>query len=128
VAGLFGQLIKIEQLGAAIPFSEGMNGVDIAHDFAGCHGERRRTQTVQEIRGCKPPMDITHAGFDEPAKLKLMATLGDFHGSQRAGPFIEILKQVHMDSLEMREVEVAGRDTFGYPLRHHRTLYNIELR
>ncbi len=67
-------------------------------------------------------MHVRHAGFDEAPELELMATLGNLHGPNLAGPLEDILKQVVVDRAEVAEVEVSQRDAFRYALGNEQAL------
>src|SRR5271157_5322553 len=95
--GLLRQLFEIVELGAAVAFPEGVDVVHIAHDLPGCHRECRAIQPTEEVCGLEPPVDVRHAGFDEPTKLELVPTLGYFHGPDLARPVIDVLEQMPVD-------------------------------
>lgn len=116
MARLRRQLLKILKLGAAVAFAEGMNIVHIALDQPGRFGESVGAQALKEGRLLKPPMNIGHAGFNELAKLELVAVLGDLHRPQLPGPCVHVLKKMLMDGAKMDEVKTARGRAFGDPL------------
>ena len=126
MTGLCGQLFEILQLGPTIAFAERMDVVHIAHDPASHGGEGGWVQAAQEVCPRQPPMDIGHAGLDEPAELELVAILGDLDRAKFTGPREEVLKQVAVDRAEMGEVEVACRGAFRDPLRDKLTFDRVE--
>ncbi|MEO8925858.1 MAG: hypothetical protein ABI306_01730 [Caulobacteraceae bacterium] len=75
VSGALRQPIEIEELGAPVAFAEGVDRVDITHDAPG-GGEVRAFESAEKIRLFEPPVNVGHAGFDEPPELKLAAALG----------------------------------------------------
>ncbi|MGB8843942.1 MAG: hypothetical protein WCC64_23070 [Aliidongia sp.] len=111
--GFRGQLFQIEELRAAIAFAKWVDVVHIAQDRSGRLGERGRTQAAKETRFLKPAVDIGHARFDEAAELELIAAFGDFDGPKLAGPVIEILEEMAVNGVEMRQVEASVRNALG---------------
>jgi hypothetical protein len=111
--GLRGQLFQIEELRAAIAFAERVDVVHIAQDRSGRLGERGRTQAPKEACFFKPAMNIGHARFDEAAELELIAAFRDFAGTKLAGPVIEILEKMAMNSPEMRQIEASARNALS---------------
>jgi len=71
---------------------------------------------MQEGGAGKALVNVLHAGFDEPAELKLMPALGDLHGAKLARPIVNVLEKVPVDGAKVGEVEAPGRDAFGGPL------------
>ena len=110
---LLGQLFEILKLGAAIALPERVNIVDVAQNRARCPGERAGAQVSQEPSLLEAPVNVRHSGFDELAKLKLVAVLGDLDGAQLARPIVDVLKQVSMDRAEVGKVETASGNAFG---------------
>ena len=120
------QLFEIEHLRAAVAFAEGVYIVHVAHDLPGRRCEGRTAQASEEFRAPKSPMNICHAGFDIPAKLKLMTALGDFHGAYLACPIIDVLEHVPVDGAKVDKVEASGRGSLGGSLGHKLPLDIIE--
>jgi hypothetical protein len=71
-------------------------------------------------------MHVCHAGLDEPTKLELLSTLGNFHRADFTRPVVKVLEKVTMDVPEMVKVKVAQRNTFGGALRHNHTLGRLQ--
>jgi len=127
VARLVGQLFKILQLGAAVAFAERVDVVHVAHDRSGRPREGRAAQASQEVRLLQPPVNVGHAGFDELAKLELVAALGDLDGAQLARPGVQVLKKMPVDGAEMGQVKTAPGRAFGDPLGDNPPLYLVQL-
>ena len=89
-----------------------MDEVHIAHDDGGLLGEFSLREPGQKSRPQKPAMNIAHAGMDELAKLELLGALADLDRADFTRPFVDILEQMPMDGLEMRQIESAS----GYAL------------
>lgn len=104
-----------------------MHIVEVSHDRAGGVGEVGRRQAAQEIGRRQSSMDIGHANFDEPAKLKLVAALGDLDRPQFARPGVDVLEQMAVDSAQMGKVKDAVRNPLGHSLRNEGALGAIEL-
>jgi hypothetical protein len=120
MARLLGQLFEIKQLGAAISFTEGMDVIHITKDSAGGSGELRAAQVAKKIPAFEPPVNIVHAGRDEPLKLEQMPAFGDLHRPDFAGPIIGVLKQVPVYGLKVGKLEAALRHAFDDSLRDER--------
>ena len=123
---LCGQQFEILQLCPAVTVSEGMDVVHIADDLRRPDSEILRRESLQEARALKPPMNVGHAGVDEPAKLKLRPALADLDGADLAGPLIDVLKQVMMDGSQMVDIETTGRYAFSGSLRDQPSFDLIE--
>jgi hypothetical protein len=71
-------------------------------------------------------VDICHSGLDVAPKLELVPTLVDFDRSQLACPFIDVLKQVAVDSPEMCEIECAAWHAASCPLDDETPLDSVQ--
>ena len=71
-----------------------------------CSGLLRALEGFAQQAGAnEPAVDIGHPGFDELAKLELLAALADLDRAQLAGPVVHVLEQVAMDGAKMGQVE-----------------------
>jgi hypothetical protein len=127
VAGLLGELFQVQELGTAVAFSEGVDIVHVADDFARGGGEFIVLQVAEEFGLREAAMNVGHAGFDVLPELELMAALGDFDGADFAGPVVDILEQMAVNGLQVAKIEPAGRDALCYALRCKSALHGIEL-
>jgi len=127
VARLVGQLFEILQLGAAVAFAERVDVVHVAHDGSGRPREDRAAQASQEIRLLKAPVNVGHAGFDELAKLELVAALGDLDGAQLARPGVQVLKKMPVNGAKVSEVKVPRGRAFSDPLGDKPPLHLVQL-
>ena len=57
------KLFEIQNLDAAVSFSERMHIIDITEDFTGTDGEVVRRKPLQKLPCLKSPMNVRHAGF-----------------------------------------------------------------
>jgi hypothetical protein len=86
VACLARELAEVEHLGASVAFAKRMDIIDVAHDLAGFTRKTGGVERLQEVALHETAVDIRHAHFDIAAELELAAILGDFDGSDLAGP------------------------------------------
>lgn len=63
------------ELGAAVPFAEGMGVIDVADDLARLAGEGIDVEITKIIVLADAAMDIGHAGFDILAELERLPSL-----------------------------------------------------
>jgi len=75
MTGACRELLEILELHSAVPFSEGVDVVDVTHDLGRSAREFLWAQSPQVVATNDPPMDVSHAGFDKPAKLELLFAL-----------------------------------------------------
>ncbi len=92
MSGPIRKLPQKMKLGAAIAFAEGMHVVKIAHDLTGAHGEISPCSAAKMVGRDQPAVNVGHTGFDETAKLELVATLGDLDHADLARPVIHVLE------------------------------------
>ena len=116
--GLPRQALQILKLGPAIAVPEWMDVVKVADDRAGRRREGPAMPAAQEIGVAEPAMHVGHTCLDEAAKLKLMTVLGDLHRAHLTRPVVDVLEQMAMDGLQVGEVKVSWRHTFGDALGH----------
>ncbi len=127
VAGLRAKLAQVLGLDTAVAFAKRVDVVHVAKNVT-CGGREVLTaQAAEKIGRLKPPMNIGHAGFNEPAELELVAVLGDLDAADLARPFVDILEQMMVDGTQVRQVEMAGRRTFPQPLNHQPSFKNLKL-
>jgi hypothetical protein len=120
------QLLKIKELNTPISLTERMHVIHVAQYQRGCCDKRLATETSEKIGVHEAPMNVSHAGLDEPTKLELLRTLGNFHRADFARPVVKVLEKVTMDVPEMVKVKVAWRNAFGGTLRHNHTLGRLQ--
>lgn len=126
VACLGRQLFEINHLRASVSFTERMHVVHVPDDPRGLLGEFLAGEVFQEICADQPLVNVRHTGFDVSAKLELVTALVQFDSTNLAGLGVDILKQVPVDRAQMRQVEFAGRRSFGKALRHQHAFGPIE--
>src|SRR5262245_53524151 len=127
MAGARAELLQIKELGAAVPFAEGMDVVEVADDAPRLPGEGLGAQSAQMIARHQPAVNVGHAVGEVAPELEPMPGLGDLDDTQLASPGIDILEQMAVDRLKMGEVEPAGRSALGDPLDHQLTLDALQL-
>ena len=71
-------------------------------------------------------MNVGHSSMDELSKLELLSALADFQGADFAGPVVNILEQMVMNGLQMREIEHPAWDSFLGALNDETALNAIE--
>ncbi len=118
VTGIRGQLFQIKKLSAAISITEWMNVVHITDNFCCFFGKCVGAQPAEKPAVEETAENIRHASLNEPPELERMASLGNFDRPQLPGPFINILKQMTMNILEMRQVKLTAWDAFRRTLDH----------
>lgn len=112
VPGLFGQAPQILQLRPPVAFSERMDVVDVANNYARLLTELRSAQAAQELLVNQSAMHVGHADGDKAERLESRAPFRDLDCPNVARPLENILEQVPMDRAKMIEVEAAGRRSF----------------
>lgn len=126
MSGSLGQQLEILKLCASVALAERMNEVDVADDHGNLRCKIRFRQTAQEPRPGKPTMNVRHAGVDVLAELKLLRAFADLDSADFASPWVDVLEQMAMDSLEMREIKRADRYAFRNALSNDESLNSIE--
>jgi hypothetical protein len=122
-----GKLLQVLELRPAIPLPERVDVIHIPHNFPGPRRELCRGQVIEKV-GCSDlAMYVSHAGLDISPELELLPALGNLHGADFSCPFIDILKQVPMDRLQVGEIEIPSRDASLCPLHHKATFDTIEI-
>jgi hypothetical protein len=117
MTGPLSQLLEVEQLGAPVALAKWVDVVDVCNDLAGLAREFSGVQSAQEIQPDQSSVNVGHAGFDEAAKLELMAVLGNLYRPQFADPIIDVPEKVSVHGPQMSKVEIASRRTFGDALQ-----------
>lgn len=107
VASPLRQLFQIEELSSSVAVAKGVNMVDISHDPRRGPRELGVAQPPEKIHLLEAAVNIGHAGFDEPAKLKLAAALGDLHHPHLTSPIVDILEQMPVNGAKVVEIETS---------------------
>ncbi len=85
-----------------------MNGIDFAVISAAALGEGFAIQVFQEAFTRKLLEDRAEGHFYKLRGAELIAALGDVHGSELTGPFVDVLKNKAMNCLEVGRVKSAN--------------------
>ncbi len=71
-------------------------------------------------------MDIRHAALNQFCGDEVVATLGNLNRPKLACPFVNVLKQMSMDGLQVLQAEVASWDDFEPSLENQQTLMLVK--
>ena len=71
-------------------------------------------------------MDIRHASLNEPPRLELIAAFLNLYGPYLSGPFVNVLKEMVVNRLEMIKVEIPRRNRFQKALRYKLALRRLQ--
>jgi len=113
VPGGLCQLANQLALGAAIAFTEGMDGIDFAEVERCSRCEVKRGKIGQRVLRFQLGQYLCESGCEINRWAKIGASLGDIHDPELAGPRKYILKEIAMDGLKVRRVELAGDSIVG---------------
>jgi hypothetical protein len=94
-------------LSAAIAFTESVDGIDLTQVEAGASGEPFGIGFPQTVLSELPSQQILQRQLNEGSDSKEMAVFRYIHGTDLAGPGIDILKDVFVDRLKVSIVEAT---------------------
>lgn len=108
VPGAFAEQEQKAQLGPAIAFAEGVNGVQLGEEAGGGVDEFFRSCTGDKGSFCKRIEQQVHLPLNVLGKAEHRAALGNPDRAILARPGIDILEQVAVDGTVVGWVEFAG--------------------
>ena len=119
MTGPLRELLQVLELDTAITFAKWMDEIHITQNWPDPVGKLFRARLLEiRFRG-NPAMDIRHTSLNEPPRLELIAAFLDLDSPYLAGPFVNILKKMVVNRLEMIKVEIPrdqGRNPPWEPL------------
>ncbi|WP_433994158.1 hypothetical protein [Bradyrhizobium japonicum] len=115
VSSLIRQQEEERQLGTAIALAERMNDVEFGEEVGRLLSELLHLQPGQKFVFLQLPEQQVRLIFDAFRKSERVPALGHANGSDLPGPVVDVLKQVPVNRLEMREIQITGREFFIGP-------------
>ena len=109
MTSLPGHLFQVAELSAPIPLSKRVHIVYVSDDLSSLDSKHLMVQSAEEVRRLERSVDIGDAAFNQLGGDDGVAAFGQLNGSQFACAFVDVLKQVSVDGLQVSQVEVSLR-------------------
>src|SRR5580658_43806 len=108
VAGFQPDLANELALRPAIAFAKRMSRIDLAEKPRGAPGEGGGVQSGEVVPSRELFQDLSQRRFEECRRAEEVAALGYVHGPKVSCPSVNILEDISMNRLEVRNVEFPG--------------------